>query len=230
MLRLNEMFAAIQGEGILVGTPSIFIRTHGCNLSCSWCDTPETSLEQASEHNKPYKAQPEDIFTYIRERWPGVSNVVVTGGEPMLQSKDVTHLLKWIGDTYHITMESNGQFYPTSPQVLAYINLLSLSPKLFEPDWTTPTVLLAEHCRQSSGGARQVKIVVETEADVVDAVDRFRELKHMTPQHVDFISIIQPESGKGPEWASRVAELVTTDRRKLKVRVIPQVHKYMGVR
>src|ERR1022692_2538307 len=42
-LKIAELFYSIQGEGSLVGVPSVFIRTSGCNLRCAWCDTPYTS-------------------------------------------------------------------------------------------------------------------------------------------------------------------------------------------
>ena len=42
-MRIAEIFHSIQGEGSLVGMPSVFVRTSGCNLRCSWCDTPYTS-------------------------------------------------------------------------------------------------------------------------------------------------------------------------------------------
>src|SRR5207253_11213749 len=76
-LKIAELFYSIQGEGSLVGVPSVFIRTSGCNLRCAWCDTPYTSWQpEGSERTLDQilgevKAQP-------------ARHVVVTGGEPMI--------------------------------------------------------------------------------------------------------------------------------------------------
>src|SRR5579885_2232990 len=76
-LKIAELFYSLQGEGALVGTPSVFIRTSGCNLRCAWCDTPytswnpegaELSLDQIIQEVKAHPAR----------------HVVVTGGEPMI--------------------------------------------------------------------------------------------------------------------------------------------------
>src|SRR5690242_21457481 len=76
-LKIAELFYSLQGEGALVGVPSVFVRTSGCNLRCSWCDTPYTSwqpegteltLEQILDEVKSHPAR----------------HVVVTGGEPMI--------------------------------------------------------------------------------------------------------------------------------------------------
>jgi 7-carboxy-7-deazaguanine synthase len=117
-LRIAEIFHSIQGEGSLVGVPSVFVRTSGCNLRCLWCDTPYTSW------------QPEgDDWTLERilaavEAYPA-RHVVVTGGEPMIAREivELTHLLRARGR--HITIE-------TASTVFAPVacDLMSISPKL----------------------------------------------------------------------------------------------------
>ena len=117
-MRIAEIFHSIQGEGSLVGVPSVFVRTSGCNLRCAWCDTPYTSW------------QPEgDDWTVERilaavDAYPA-RHVVVTGGEPMIarQIGDLTHGLRVRGR--HITIETAGTvFAPVE------CDLMSISPKL----------------------------------------------------------------------------------------------------
>ncbi|HLJ49277.1 MAG TPA: 7-carboxy-7-deazaguanine synthase QueE [Bryobacteraceae bacterium] len=118
MLNVSEIFYSIQGEGMLVGTPSVFVRLSGCNLRCEWCDTPYTSWspEGDERHLGP-------ILADVRRHWR--SYVVVTGGEPMIQDDIVlfTQRLKEIDQ--HITIETAGTvFKPVT------CDLMSISPKL----------------------------------------------------------------------------------------------------
>jgi sulfatase maturation enzyme AslB (radical SAM superfamily) len=76
-LRIAEVLYSIQGEGSLVGVPSVFVRTSGCNLRCAWCDTPYTSWH------------PEGDDWTLERIWAAVDayparHVVLTGGEPMI--------------------------------------------------------------------------------------------------------------------------------------------------
>jgi 7-carboxy-7-deazaguanine synthase len=117
-LKIAELFYSLQGEGALVGVPSVFIRTSGCNLRCSWCDTPYTSWQpEGSEMSL------EQILQYV-EAHPA-RHVVVTGGEPMMLPDIVplTASLRALGR--HITMETAGTvFRPVD------CDLMSISPKL----------------------------------------------------------------------------------------------------
>src|SRR3954471_23760418 len=76
-LRIAELFYSIQGEGALLGVPSVFVRTSGCNLRCKWCDTPYTSW-QPEGREMPVVEIVQAVAAYPAR------HVVVTGGEPMI--------------------------------------------------------------------------------------------------------------------------------------------------
>ena len=117
-LRISETFASIQGEGKLTGVPSFFVRTSGCNLRCTWCDTPYASWEPEG----PVRTI-DDIVDEAKSS--GVRHAVLTGGEPMLPPAIVplSHAFREAG--FHITIETAG----TIVRDVA-CDLMSLSPKL----------------------------------------------------------------------------------------------------
>ena len=117
-MKISEIFYSIQGEGILVGTPSVFVRTSGCNLRCEWCDTPYTSWAPEGED----LALEEILARVTRYR---AHYVVVTGGEPMIAPEIVplTEALRQM--RLHVTVETAGTvFAPVD------CHLMSVSPKL----------------------------------------------------------------------------------------------------
>lgn len=118
-MTLSEIFYSLQGEGMLTGMPSVFVRTSGCNLRCAWCDTP-----YASWHPEGESLTLESILAEIK-KFPA-KYVVLTGGEPMV-AKNLPELaseLKKCG--YHITIETAG----TMPPGGIACDLASISPKL----------------------------------------------------------------------------------------------------
>ena len=76
-MRISEIFYSLQGEGRLIGLPSVFIRTSGCNLRCVWCDTPYTSWQPEG------RSYPIEKIIREVEKYPA-RHVVITGGEPLL--------------------------------------------------------------------------------------------------------------------------------------------------
>ncbi len=125
----------IQGEGKLAGTPSIFIRTSGCNLRCSWC-APDGKLEIcdtpfASHHADEKESRDVDeIVRTLKHNTGRIRHVVITGGEPATQPMPLVELVRSIKKKLrlHITLETNGTIY--IPELTYWVDLFSISPKL----------------------------------------------------------------------------------------------------
>jgi 7-carboxy-7-deazaguanine synthase len=168
-LLIAETFVSVQGEGILAGTPSLFIRTAGCNLRCRFCDTPYTSWQSVGTPMAVAE------LLGLLEAHPTVGHVVLTGGEPLI-AKGGSALVEALATRgYHITVETAGTVFAPWP-----VQLWSVSPKLAsstpgpEHDpWSArheslriqPDVLSAF---ASHGVAVQWKFVVGTEADLAE--------------------------------------------------------------
>lgn len=130
-----DVAGTFQGEGKLIGTPCLFIRTSGCNLRCAWvgsdgngspCDTPYSSHNP--ERNMMKVSEIVEIVDSVC-RPQKIRYVVISGGEPTIQTKPLIDLclsLHALG--YHITIETNGTEY--HPELIQYVNLWSVSPKL----------------------------------------------------------------------------------------------------
>ena len=117
-MKISEIFYSIQGEGTLVGVPSVFVRTSGCNLRCVWCDTPYTSwAPEGSDWTVERIVETVDTFR--------AGHVVVTGGEPMIAPRivELTQQLRQRG--LHITIETAGTVHAP-----VACDLMSISPKL----------------------------------------------------------------------------------------------------
>lgn len=118
-MNISELFYSIQGEGILSGVPSVFIRTSGCNLRCVWCDTPYTSWAPEGR-----EVALEEICAYVEEHTRG--HVVFTGGEPLIapEAAGLSRRLRELNQ--HITIETAGTVAPEGLEC----DLMSISPKL----------------------------------------------------------------------------------------------------
>jgi 7-carboxy-7-deazaguanine synthase len=167
-LKIAELFYSLQGEGSLIGTPSFFIRTSGCNLRCSWCDTPYTSWRpEGSEMSL------DDICAAIFQeiqRHPA-RHVVVTGGEPMIAPEMVALTERLRGLGMHITVETAGTvFKPVA------CDLMSISPKLGNSTPEGPWAAQHERLRLQvevlkklmAGYDYQLKFVIARPEDVAE--------------------------------------------------------------
>jgi len=143
MLRINELFVTIQGEGSFTGYPSIFIRLQGCNVGCAWCDTKHTwdvvaddeiSLEymfaKDSDSSCYASVTSDTLVNYILANYPQVKHIVITGGEPAIYDLILLTTLL-INHSKSVQLETSG----TSEILVHPDTWVTLSPKIMiSPD------------------------------------------------------------------------------------------------
>ena len=124
-----EIFRSIQGEGVSAGAPCVFLRLATCNLSCTWCDTKYTwDWAQFDYDSEVVLLTADEVKERVREL--GGSRLVVTGGEPLLQQKELAPLAASLnGRGYAIEVETNGTLAPSAELVEA-VAQWNVSPKL----------------------------------------------------------------------------------------------------
>ncbi|HJL05673.1 MAG TPA: 7-carboxy-7-deazaguanine synthase QueE [Polyangiaceae bacterium LLY-WYZ-15_(1-7)] len=176
-LLVSEIFDSVQGEGPSAGTPSTFLRLGHCNLRCAWCDTPYTWDWERHRLEDELRAWDLDALAAdLVARAP--QNLVVTGGEPLLQRDALAALLPRLGK--RVEVETAG----TLPPELEGVAQWNVSPKLassgnpLDKRWR-PDVLRAFARREDA----VFKFVIASEADLEELRARVSELA-LPPERV----------------------------------------------
>ncbi len=178
-MQIAELYPSIQGEGILTGTQSVFVRVSGCNLRCWYCDTPYAS----------WKPEGEDLSVEeIVDRVAGLklSHVVLTGGEPMLFAELIPLAAELRRMGLHVTVETAGTLY-----LPVECDLISISPKLSNssppedgaPRWS----VRHDHSRHSPDTLRQ--LVTEHEYQVKFVIDHIQDCPEVEAYLAEFPEI-----------------------------------------
>jgi organic radical activating enzyme len=202
-MKIHEVFASLQGEGLRQGEPTLFVRLSGCNLRCSFCDTREAW--EAGEENRV-----EEIVARVKSlhRDFPCAWVCLTGGEPLLQDiSGLLEALRAIG--FRLQIETNATQPPQHP-----VDWYTVSPK--PPDYGLHPEL--------AGLAREVKLVVTREL----ALEDIRPLLEEFPREIPFI--LQPQSNE--DWAvaksrNLLHEVLKSGRAS--VRLSLQLHKILSI-
>ncbi len=157
-MRVSEIYQSVQGEGLLTGTQSVFVRAAGCNLRCWFCDTPFASWYPEGED-----LSVEEILERIGRF--EAAHVVLTGGEPMLFAELIPLCAGLRAAGRHITIETAGTlFLPLA------CDLMSISPKLSN---STPDEDLAGNWRVRHEHSRHVPEVIRRLVAVYDYQFKF---------------------------------------------------------
>jgi len=116
-LEVKSIFKTIQGEGIFVGSPAIFIRLGGCNLACNFCDTEFEDFELVDIDKILNKAE---SLTLNSKNEKSINLVVITGGEPMRQPIELL-CRKLLDLDFKVQIETNGTLYRSLPKGVSII-------------------------------------------------------------------------------------------------------------
>ena len=226
---LVEIFSSYQGEGIFVGVKQIFIRFAGCNLDCSFCDTSKTAIIK--------NASVEDILKNVREmrkRFGPPHSVSLTGGEPLLYTEFLGRLLPELKKAgFNIYLETNGTLTKELKRIIAHVDIIAMDIKL--PSSTGIPPLWEKHMEFLHAARKKnifIKAVVTENTSRSDII-KARDIVEKVDRDIPFV--LQPAStalrGDFAVSKEKIFDHYRISGEKLAdVRIIPQVHKLMGIR
>jgi organic radical activating enzyme len=242
---LSEMFVSFQGEGLHAGRRQLFVRFAGCPLRCRYCDTPE-SLVPVEEcrvlgpdggHRRP---NPFDVATLAGEvrhliaSAPALHAVAVTGGEPLAQ---IDFLERWLADAppgLPVLLETAGILPTRLARVLPHVAIVSLDFKC--PSNTGERARWDEHeaCLAAAvAAARDVYVKMPVDATTaIDEVEHGARLLGRVARNVPLFltPLTEPATPRLTIDAHALERLqAVASRHVADVRVLPQLHKVLGI-
>lgn len=207
-MKINEIFHSIQGEGKLAGVPSVFVRTTGCNLRCTWCDSPATSWEPVGE-----QMSLDGILDRLADY--ACTHVVLTGGEPLLADgvEELTRRIRIGG--YHLTIETAATIWKD-----VVCDLASISPKLgnstpWDRDGGRRAEIHERHRinldtirRFMAMGEFQLKFVVDSPTDVAEVDALIHALGAVNEVDVMLMpqGVTEPELAERGRWVAEICK------------------------
>lgn len=239
---IEEIFDSVQGEGPCLGYRQVFLRFGGCNLSCSYCDTPQARRPAATcrvevvpgSNEYEYIANPltvSDVIGHIeRLMIRGHHSVAVTGGEPLIQAEFLSGLLPELrAGRIDVYLETNGTLPEKLKGLVDYFSWIAADIKLpsctGEPERFHDNLEFMKLCVSPE---LFIKLVV---TDSVDTDEFLRAVSLAAQADVGAQIIIQPVTGRRGEVLPGPGLLLDLQTKALeiynKVRIIPRVHQLM---
>jgi 7-carboxy-7-deazaguanine synthase len=249
---LIEIFSAIQGEGLNVGTRQIFVRFGGCDLRCAYCDSehtwqkqPTCSIEQTPgerdfvTYNNPIELP--QLLTWVdRQNQPHLhDSISITGGEPLLHAPFLAEFLPQVKALTQlpIYLETGGHRPAQLQQILPYLDLVGMDIKLpsvsGENHWEKHREFL-QLCQDANVDVF-VKIIISQTTDPAELRQAARLVSDVSERIVIFLqpmtALAQPHTNPqlaAPEPSQVLAWQALMKEYLPQIRVVPQTHKMLG--
>lgn len=240
---LVEVFSSMQGEGVLIGCRQIFVRFAGCNLDCDYCDTHFQSTQTCQIESAPGAGQfescqnPFDLnqLTRLISDWQHQTNnvhhsVSLTGGEPLLHSDLLADWLPELQPLLPIFLETNGTLPAELEKILPFVDFISMDIKgSAVTGAVTPWVDHADFLSLAKDRLCQVKLVVSPETSDEELFEAAQLANRYAP---DVPFVLQPltlGSGLALNGASLLEMQKNAATKHSDIRIIPQIHPWLGV-
>ncbi|MBF0331807.1 MAG: 7-carboxy-7-deazaguanine synthase QueE [Candidatus Omnitrophica bacterium] len=225
--KIMEVFRSIQGEGKYAGVPQVFIRFAGCNLNCRWCDS-----SHARDMNAPgvKSVTSEELWNSIEDMLMGCHSVVLTGGEPLLQTEFLKEFLPILSvHKIKVFLETNGTLYEELKKIVEDVDIISMDVKL--PSSTGMGSLWDEHIkflRTAWGKDIFIKVVISNNTDMQDIIKTVEMISKGDPSMPLFLQPNHYEIDQGV--MTKCIEFQNYFLNYLSdVRIVPQLHKFMKI-
>ena len=254
-----EVFASIQGEGAWIGEPQVFLRLRGCPMRCRWCDTPGSWLVTpasraridglSASRTEPAWATAFQAACWIGEVEPREARTVsVTGGEPLLWPEFLRALKPMLGGR-RLHLETGGGHPQALERVLESCDHVSLDLKLPEDmgdpvevsvaEWEEATPRNVEQWQKARRASLALlaaapdacaKLVVTGDRHPRDYAPLLEDVARQAPRLPLYLQPVTPMGGATCPDAALLTDLVEDARDlDLAVRVVPQVHRALGL-
>ena len=226
--KISEIFRSIQGEGLFIGVRQVFVRFHGCNIHCAWCDT-ENAI---SKNNGKFDVlTAKQLYNKVIKLSGGCHSLSLTGGEPLLQKdfiKDSLVLLK--RDNIKVYLETNGILFKELKEVINGIDFISMDIKL--PSSTKCKAFWHEHSKFLDIAVKKKVFIKTVVSNQTKKEDIIRAVKLVAKHDPGLVFILQPDYNELSSGALK--KCIGFHDICLKyirdVRVIAQMHKYLDLR
>lgn len=219
--KINEIFSSIQGEGPVVGYKQLFIRFCNCNLNCAYCDT---------EFADGVKISPTELFSKINSEYDldSFHSISLTGGEPLLSVDFLKEFLPLFSKKKpKIYLETNATLVDNLTEIKEYLDIISADIKLKSSTGLDTINLHKKFFEQCKDIETFAKIVFDEKI-----TDNEIETCIQIGKDFNIELILQPKMignkiSVSPEFCTEILDKFT--REYSKVRLIPQVHKFLNV-
>lgn len=220
--KISEIFRSTQGEGLYLGVEQLFVRFYGCNIHCSFCDTPQQDFKEYG------------VDDLLREvgRYRAFHSLSLTGGEPLCQADFLKEFLVALArPDFRVYLETNGTLPEEFEKISGFVDIVAMDFKL--PSSTNRETFWGQHERFLKMACDKdvfVKMVITKtteERDIFSACDIIKRVKPQVPV------VLQPN------WHDMDAELLNRmvafkkhfmDAGIRDAKILPQAHKYAGIK